>query len=134
MCLNIKKWLLIQVGIHFLFSLAPFKLIHDRNGNADLAHRVEERGQRLCIGNRHRQQDNRAAHDNDLGNAPQEKKHAQGKVQDPDNEAKNGVQDVSALIGMQFPLVYHGIAVRSESELGILNQTKPDGGTDNGNG
>ena len=43
-------------------------------------------------------------------------------------------QDVSALIGMQFPLVYHGIAVRSESELGILNQTKPDGGTDNGNG
>ena len=62
------------------------------------------------------------------------KKKSTPKVQDPDNEAKNGVQDVSALIGMQFPLVYHGIAVRSESELGILNQTKPDGGTDNGNG
>lgn len=31
---------------------------------------LKKRGQRAFAWNRHRQQDNRTAHDNDLGNAP----------------------------------------------------------------
>ena len=75
-CIIQKPFLIIKILFYFFLSLAPFKLIYDCNGYADFSHGIEECRKRLRIWNRHRNQHNRATHDNDLNKARQEENHA----------------------------------------------------------